>query len=261
MAKRDFYDILGVPKGADEGTIKKAYRKVAMKFHPDKNKGDKAAEEKFKEAAEAYEVLSDKDKRARYDRFGHQGVGGNSGFGGGGSMNMEDIFAQFGDVFGDESPFSQFFGGGGGGGGARTRRSTGKRGSNLRVKVALDIKEIANGVHKKIKVKKQISCKTCKGSGAKDASSVKTCSTCRGSGYVRQVKNTFLGQMQTTVACPGCNGTGNMITAKCHSCRGNGTQQGEEVIEIDIPAGVQDGMQLSVRGKGNAGSGGGGNGD
>ncbi len=260
MAKRDFYDILGVPKGADQGTIKKAYRKVAMKYHPDKNKGDKAAEEKFKEAAEAYEVLSDKDKRARYDRFGHQGVGGNSGFGGGGSMNMEDIFSQFGDVFGDDSPFSQFFGGAGGGG-TRTRRSTGKRGSNLRVKVALDLKEIANGVNKKIKVKKQIGCKTCNGSGAKDASSVKTCSTCRGSGYVRQVKNTFLGQMQTTVACPSCNGTGNMVTAKCHSCRGNGTQQGEEIIEIDIPAGVQDGMQLSVRGKGNAGSGGGGNGD
>ena len=195
MAKRDFYEILGVPKNASDTDIKKAYRKVALKYHPDRNPDDKAAEDKFKEAAEAYEVLSDGDKRARYDRFGHAGVNnqGGGGFSGGGSMNMEDIFEHFGDIFGDSgSPFESFFGGG------RSRGATkGQRGSNLRIKVSLTLEEVAKGITKKIKVKKQTACDTCGGSGAKDASSVSTCGTCRGAGYVRQVKSTFLGQMQT----------------------------------------------------------------
>ena len=253
MAKRDYYEVLGVEKGAGESAIKKAYRKIAMQFHPDKNPGNKEAEEKFKEAAEAYEVLSDGDKRARYDRFGHAGVSGNGGFSGGG-MTMEDIFSQFGDIFSD-SPFESFFGG------ARQRRGTGQRGSNLRIKVTLNLQEIADGVTKKIKVKKRVSCGTCKGSGAKDSGSVKTCGTCGGAGYVRQVRSTFLGQMQTTTACPNCQGSGQMITDKCTTCKGEGRTLGEETIEIEIPAGVEDGMQLSMRGKGNAGTKGGPPGD
>jgi len=259
MAKRDYYEILGVNKGSTEAEIKKAYRKTAMKFHPDKNPDDKSAEEKFKEAAEAYEVLSDADKKARYDRYGHAGVDPNmgGGFGGRGGMSMDDIFSQFGDVFAD-SPFESFFGGGARGG---AQRRTGQRGSNLRIKVKMSLKEIADGTTKKIKVKKQISCKTCSGSGAKDASSKSTCGTCRGSGYVRQVKSTFLGQMQTTAACPTCSGSGNVITAKCGSCKGEGREYGEETLEIEIPAGVSEGMQLSMAGKGNAGPQGGRPGD
>ncbi|MBR9919834.1 MAG: molecular chaperone DnaJ [Bacteroidetes bacterium] len=253
MAKRDYYEVLGVSKDADDATIKKAYRKIAMKYHPDKNPDNKEAEEKFKEAAEAYEVLRDKDKRARYDRFGHAGMGQQGGFrGGSGGMTMEDIFSQFGDIFGDSgSPFDSFFGGGGRAGG--TRRSRGQRGTNLRIKVALSLGEIANGVTKKIKVKKQTGCDTCGGTGAKDRNSKKTCGTCRGSGYVRQVRSTFLGQMQTTTACPTCSGTGEVITANCPKCKGDGRTYGEETIEIEIPAGVSEGMQLSMSGKGNAG--------
>ncbi|MCP3891469.1 MAG: molecular chaperone DnaJ [Bacteroidetes bacterium] len=261
MTKRDFYEILGISKNADAAAIKKSYRKLALKYHPDKNPGDKQAEENFKEAAEAYEVLSDDDKRARYDRYGHAGVsdhGGGGGFSGGG-MSMEDIFAQFGDIFGDSgSPFEGFFGGGG----SRTRRrSQGQRGSNLRIKISLTLPEIANGVTKKIKVKKQLACQHCGGSGAKDKNSVKTCNTCRGAGYVRQVKSTFLGQMQTTVACPTCHGSGQMVTANCPKCKGGGRLYSEETIEIEIPAGVEEGMQLSMRGKGNAGQKGGPAGD
>ncbi len=258
MAKRDYYDILGVGKDSDAATIKKAYRKMAIKYHPDKNPDDKTAEEKFKEAAEAYEVLSDPQKKARYDRFGHAGVSGNAGGGfGGGGMTMEDIFQQFGDIFGEGgSPFDSFFGGG------RTRtRARGQRGSNLRIKVSLTLEEIANGVNKKIKVKKHVTCGQCNGSGAKDSSSVQTCTTCRGAGYVRQVKNTFLGQMQTTVTCPTCNGSGQQVTANCSKCKGDGRIYGEETLEIDIPAGVEEGMQLSLRGKGNAGQQGGPAGD
>jgi molecular chaperone DnaJ len=262
MAKRDFYEVLGVAKNADADELKKAYRKKALEYHPDRNPGDKAAEEKFKEAAEAYEVLSNADKRARYDRFGHAGVDPNMGGGGGGfrgGMTMEDIFAQFGDVFGNTgSPFDEFFRGARGGGG---RRPTGQRGSNLRIRVKLTLEEIATGVSKKIKVKKQVHCHTCSGSGAKDRSSVQTCGMCRGSGYVRQVRSTFLGQMQTTTTCPTCQGSGEVVTANCPTCRGDGREYGEETIEIDIPAGVAEGMQLSLSGKGNAGAKGGPPGD
>lgn len=257
MAKRDYYEVLGVQKGADAKDIKKAYRKVAMQYHPDKNPGDKTAEEKFKEAAEAYEVLNDPEKRARYDQYGHAGVSNGGGFSGGG-MTMDDIFSQFNDIFGDSgSPFSEFFGGGG----RRRSRARGEQGSNLRIKLALTLEEIAHGAKKKIKVKKQTTCDVCRGSGAKDSSSVDTCSTCRGSGVVRQVKSTFLGQMQTTAACPTCQGTGTVVTASCPKCKGDGRIYGEETIEIDIPAGVAEGMQLSVSGKGNAGRKGGPPGD
>ncbi|MEM1318723.1 MAG: molecular chaperone DnaJ [Bacteroidota bacterium] len=260
MAKRDYYEILGVERDADDTKIKKSYRKIAMKYHPDRNPGDQAAEDKFKEAAEAYEILSDKDKRARYDRFGHAGVSGNGGGGFSGGMTMEDIFSQFGDIFGDGgSPFESFFGGARGG--RRSRSQGGVKGSNLRIKVRLTLEEIANGVNKKIKVKKKVVCTTCKGSGAKDGSSKSTCTTCRGSGYVRQVKSTFLGQMQTTTSCPTCAGSGQIITAKCTTCRGEGYVNGEETLSIDIPAGVEEGMQLSMRGKGNAGQRGGPSGD
>jgi molecular chaperone DnaJ len=263
--KKDFYEILGVSKSATADEIKKAYRKVAMQFHPDKNPGDKAAEEKFKEAAEAYEILSDADKKAQYDRFGHQafaqgrGGGGGGGFSGGG-MNMDDIFSQFGDIFGDESPFGSFFGGGGQRGGGQ-RRSRGTRGSNLRLKLKLTYEEIAKGCTKTIKVKKYVVCTTCTGSGAKDKNSTQTCGTCGGNGQVKRVQNTFLGQMQTVTTCPTCNGEGSTITNKCTNCKGEGRIYGEETVTIDIPAGVQEGMQLSVNGKGNAGERGGSNGD
>lgn len=259
MAKRDYYEILGVSKGATADEIKKSYRKVAMQFHPDRNPGDKAAEEKFKEAAEAYEVLSDADKRAQYDRFGHAGVNGRAGQGAGAS-NMEDIFSQFGDIFGDDI-FGSFFGGQGGGRSRSSQRSRGVKGSNLRVKLKLNYEEIAKGVSKQIKVKKYVSCTTCSGSGAKDKGSVQTCGTCGGSGQVRRVTNTFLGQMQTVTTCPTCNGEGSVVTAKCSACKGDGRVYGEETVSIDIPAGVQEGMQLSVGGKGNAGERGGMNGD
>lgn len=249
MSKRDYYEVLGVTKSSTEAEIKKAYRQMALKYHPDKNPGDKAAEEKFKEAAEAYEVLSDANKRARYDQFGHNGNAA-GGFSGGG-MNMEDIFSQFGDIFGGGNPFESFFGGGGAGraGGRRTVN----RGSNLRIKVKLTLEEIAKGVEKKIKVNKSISCQTCGGSGAQAGSGAfSTCGTCKGSGQMRRVTNSFLGQMQTITTCPTCNGEGQVIANKCKSCQGSGTQQGEEVISINIPAGVGEGMQLTVSGKGNA---------
>ena len=252
MSKRDYYDVLGVAKSSSTEEIKKAYRKLAIKYHPDKNPDDKSAEEKFKEAAEAYEVLSNPEKKQRYDHYGHAGVGGASGGGyGGGGMNMEDIFSQFGDIFGGGggSPFESFFGGGG-------QQSRGGRrvakGTNLRIKVKLTLEEIANGTEKKSKVNKQVTCKTCDGTGAKDRSSVSTCKTCGGSGAVRRVTNTILGQMQTTSTCPTCNGSGSQITSKCTSCHGEGIVRGEETITINIPAGVSDGMQLSMSGKGNA---------
>ncbi len=257
MSKRDYYEILGVSKSSTVEEIKKAYRKVAMQYHPDRNPGDKVAEEKFKEAAEAYEVLSDPDKKAQYDRFGHAGMRGSAAGGGHHYSNMEDIFSQFGDIFGD-SGFESFFGGGRRSSGSRAR---GTRGSNLRVKIKLNYEEIAKGVNKQIKVKKYVSCNTCGGSGAKDKNSVQTCGTCGGSGQVRKVTNTFLGQMQTVTTCPACNGEGTTITQKCGACKGEGRVYGEETVSVDIPAGVQEGMQLSVGGKGNTGERGGPNGD
>jgi molecular chaperone DnaJ len=259
--KRDFYEILGVSKSASQEEIKKAYRKVAMQHHPDRNPGDKASEDKFKEAAEAYEILNDSDKKSQYDRFGHNAFAGGQGRGGfsGGGMNMDDIFSQFGDIFGDEGGFGSFFGGGGRR--ASTGRGNGSRGSNLRVKLKMNYEEIAKGANKTIKVKKHVRCTTCNGSGAKDKNSIQTCSGCGGSGQVRRVQNTFLGQMQTVTTCPTCNGEGSTITNKCTACKGEGRVYGEETVTIDIPTGVQEGMQLSISGKGNAGERGGAPGD
>ena len=257
MAKRDYYEVLGVEKTASVEEIKKAYRKKAIQYHPDKNPGDKQAEENFKEAAEAYDVLSDPQKRQRYDQFGHAGVGGASQGGGfGGGMSMDDIFSQFGDIFGSFGGFSGF---GGFGGGRSARRVN--RGTNLRVKVKMNLQEIATGIEKKIKVKKYVACQHCNGTGAKDGKSYSTCSTCKGSGQVTRVQNTILGAMQTTSTCPTCEGEGKIINEKCTFCNGEGVLMSEEVISINIPAGVGEGMQLSLSGKGNAARRGGVNGD
>ena len=255
MAKRDYYEVLGLTKNATEEEIKKAYRKKAIEFHPDKNPGNSEAEEQFKEAAEAYDVLGNAQKKQRYDQYGHAGMGGSSsggGFGGGG-MSMDDIFEHFGDIFGGH------FGGGFGGGGRQRQRVN--KGTNLRVKVKLTLQEVAKGVEKKIKVKKHVTCSKCGGSGAEDANSVTTCSTCKGSGSVTRIVNSMFGQMQTSAACPTCNGDGKIITKKCTKCNGEGVEVAEEVITINIPAGVQEGMQLSMSGKGNAARRGGVNGD
>lgn len=256
MEKRDDYEVLGVSKSADATEIKKAYRKLALKYHPDKNPGDKEAEEKFKEAAEAYDVLSNEEKRRRYDQFGHAGVGGAGQGGFGGGMSMDDIFSQFGDIFGSFGGFSGF---GGFGGGRSARRVN--RGTNLRVKVKMNLQEIATGIEKKIKVKKYVACQHCNGTGAKDGKSYSTCSTCKGSGQVTRVQNTILGAMQTTSTCPTCEGEGKIINEKCTFCNGEGVLMSEEVISINIPAGVGEGMQLSLSGKGNAARRGGVNGD
>lgn len=255
MEKRDYYEILGLSKAATKEEIKKAYRKQALKYHPDKNPGDKKAEENFKEAAEAYEILSSEEKKARYDRYGHAGMGNSGGGFSGNTMTMEDIFSSFGDIFGDAfGGFSAF-----GGGGRRGRRVN--KGTNLRVKVKLNLSEIATGSEKKIKVSKYLSCDTCGGTGAADASGISDCSACRGSGHVTRVTNTMLGQMQTTAVCPNCGGEGKTITVKCTSCYGEGIVKNEEVININIPAGVGKGMQMTVSGKGNAPRRGGVNGD
>ena len=256
MGKRDYYEVLEVSKNASKEEIKKAYRKQALQNHPDKNPGDTAAEERFKEAAEAYEVLSDDQKRNKYDQFGHAAFenGGAGGFGGG--MTMEDIFSQFGDIFGGFGGFSGFggFGGSPRGGGVT-------KGSNLRVKVKLNLKEVAEGVEKKIKVKKYDACDACGGSGAKHGTAKNTCSTCHGNGQVTRVTNTFLGQMQTATTCPTCHGEGTTISQKCESCYGEGIVKSEEVIKINIPAGVAEGMQVKMSGKGNAARRGGVHGD
>uniref|UniRef100_UPI003216EA25 molecular chaperone DnaJ n=1 Tax=uncultured Draconibacterium sp. TaxID=1573823 RepID=UPI003216EA25 len=259
MAKRDYYEVLDVSKSASAEEIKKAYRKKAIQYHPDKNPGDKQAEENFKEAAEAYEVLSNPEKKQRYDQFGHAGMGGAAGGGfGGGFSDIEDIFSSFGDIFGGH--FGGFGGFGGGGSRGRGGRRV-SRGSDLRVKVRLTLSEIVNGVEKKIKVKKYVACQHCNGTGAKNGSSYSTCGTCGGAGQVTRVQNTLLGQMQTTAACPTCQGEGKMITDKCNHCAGEGVIRNEEVINIKIPAGVGEGMQLNVSGKGNTGRRGGINGD
>lgn len=258
MAKRDYYEILGVSKSASADEIKKAYRKKAIEFHPDKNPGDKQAEENFKEAAEAYEVLSDQQKRQRYDQFGHAGVGGASsgGFNGGG-MSMDDIFSHFGDIFGGH------FGGGGFGGfgGSQRGGQRVRKGSDLRVKVKLNLAEVATGVEKKIKVKKYVMCSHCNSTGAANGSQPVTCTTCNGSGRVMRVQQTILGQMQTASDCPTCGGEGKIIRDKCSHCSGEGIVREDEIITINIPAGVMEGMQLSMSGKGNAARRGGVNGD
>jgi molecular chaperone DnaJ len=243
MAKRDYYEVLGVSKGASADEIKKAYRKLAIKYHPDKNPDDATAEDKFKEAAEAYEVLSNPEKKQRYDQFGHQGVGGAGGFGGGG-MNMDDIFSQFGDIFGGGggSPFDSFFGGGGGG------RSRQKKGTNLRIKLKMTLEDIAHGVEKKIKVNRLVTA---------DGVTFKNCSTCNGSGQVRKAVNTMLGQMVTASTCPTCNGAGKTVDHKPPGVDSSGLTYKEEIIPVKIPPGVVDGMQLSMTGKGNEAPGGG----
>jgi len=230
--KEDYYEILGVSKSASESEIKKAYRKNAIKFHPDKNPGDSAAEDKFKKAAEAYEVLGNQEKRSKYDQFGHSAFDGNGGFGGGG-MNMDDIFSQFGDIFGGGG-FGGFSGFGGG-----QRRS---KGSNLRIKVSLDLKEIVLGVEKKIKVKRKV-----KAEGV----TFKTCSNCNGSGQVTRITNTILGRMQSSSSCPTCNGSGQVVSNRPNNSDANGLVSYDETVLVKIPAGVEDGMQLKVSGKGN----------
>lgn len=251
--KRDYYEVLGVSKNATKDELKKAYRKLAIKYHPDKNPGDKAAEEKFKEAAEAYDVLSDDAKRQRYDRYGHAGVGGASG---GGFSDVNDIFSHFGDIFGD------FFGGGsfgGFGGGGRSRMV--RKGANLRVKVKLNLLEIVTGVEKKIKIKKKIACTACNGTGAASSNDVQTCPDCKGNGSVYRTSNTMFGMMQQEVQCSRCGGDGKLITHKCPTCSGEGIVDAEETVTVKIPAGVAEGMQLTMRGQGSAPRHGGVNGD
>ena len=256
MAKRDYYEVLGVEKNASANDIKKAYRKLAIQYHPDKNPDDKKAEEKFKEAAEAYSVLSDPDKRARYDQFGHEGLGGAAGGGfNGAGMDMNDIFSMFGDIFGGRGGFSGFGGFGGGSAGPQKFR-----GSDQRVKVRLNLQEIANGVTKKFKLKKYVKCSHCGGTGA-EGNATETCPDCHGTGRVVRTQQSFFGMMRSEVACPRCNGEGKIIKNKCPHCNGEGVVMGEEVVEVQIPAGVVEGMQLSMRGKGNAGKRNGINGD
>lgn len=261
--KRDYYEVLGVDKSATADEIKKAYRKTAIKYHPDKNPGDKEAEEKFKEAAEAYDVLSDPDKRSRYDQFGHAGMSGaGSGFGGGG-MSMEDIFAHFGDIFGGGfgGGFSSFGGGFGGFGGFGGGGSVHLQGSDLRVRLSITLEEVLKGVTKKIKVKKDIPCSHCHGSGAEDKSGSETCTTCHGSGRVVREQQSIFGRVQTQSTCPTCHGTGQTIKNKCKKCGGDGLEKGEELLEINVPAGVASGMQMTLEGKGSAGPNGGPSGD
>ncbi len=260
MAKRDYYEVLGVGKSASAEEIKKAYRKLALKYHPDKNPGNKEAEEKFKEAAEAYDVLSNPDKKSRYDQFGHAGMSGAAGGGfSGGGFSMDDIFSQFGDIFGGH--FGSAFGGafGGFGGGSRGRRVN--RGSDIRIRVKLDLKEIAHGAEKKVKINKQVACKECGGKGAKSEADIKTCETCHGTGQVTRVTQTILGHMQTSSVCPTCGGQGKTIIKPCGVCHGDGLVKEAEEISFKIPAGVSEGMQLTVQGKGNAARRGGVNGD
>ncbi len=253
--KRDYYEVLGVAKNATADEIKKAYRKLAIKYHPDKNPGDKEAEEKFKEAAEAYDVLSNEQKRQKYDRFGFQGVGGASG-GGAGFSDLNDIFSHFGDIFGDMG-----FGGFGGGFGGGGRRQAVRKGANLRVKVKLTLEEIVNGCDKTIKIKKKVTCSSCNGSGAASPNDVTNCTACNGSGVTYRVVNSMFGRMQQQMECPTCNGEGKTITKKCSACSGEGVITAEDTVTIHIPAGVGEGMQLTVQGKGNAPRRGGVNGD
>lgn len=263
-AKRDYYEVLGLQKGASEDEIKKAYRKLALKYHPDRNPGDKEAEEKFKEAAEAYDVLSDSKKRQQYDQFGHAGPQGAAGFGGGqggfggfgGGFSMEDIFEQFGDIFGGH------FGGGGAGGFRQQHRPRQRRGTDLRVKVKLTLADIMNGVEKKIKIPRLVACTACNGTGAEGGTAFHECPTCHGQGYVRTVRQTIMGAMETQDVCPDCQGEGRVVDKKCSHCNGEGVERKEEIVNFYIPAGVENDMVLTLPGKGNAPRGGNGvNGD
>ncbi len=262
MSKRDYYEILGVSKNATEDEIKKAYRKLAIKYHPDKNPDNKEAEEKFKEAAEAYEVLSDKEKRARYDRFGHSGMRGGQDFHS--YQNVNDIFSHFSDIFGGSfggggSIFDDIFGSATG---TRTRQTqTGTPGSDLKITLKLTLEEIAQGTTKKIKLKKQLKCNECNGTGAKSGNGFKTCTVCNGSGEVRQVSRSVFGQFVNISVCNNCGGTGKIISNPCKKCRGEGRIMGEETIKINVPAGVSDNSYMTLRGKGGAGKNGGQPGD
>ncbi len=250
MAKKDYYEVLGVERNASEDEIKKAYRKIAIKYHPDRNPGNKEAEEKFKEAAEAYDVLHDPQKRQKYDQFGFEGLSDN-GFSGGG-MGMDDIFTMFGNIFGGRAGF---------GGGQRARQPQRYRGNDLRLKVRLSLVDVMTGVTKKFKVRKDIACSHCHGTGAEAGSGSEVCQTCHGSGVVTHTTQSFFGMVQTQGVCPTCQGEGRVIKNKCHHCGGTGVEKGEEVVEINIPAGVAEGMVVTVPGKGNAGMRGGVNGD
>lgn len=255
--KRDYYEVLGVTKDASADDIKKAYRKLAIKYHPDRNPGDKEAEEKFKEAAEAYSVLSDEKKKQQYDQFGFEGLngfGGAGGFGGGEGFTMDDIFSMFGDVFGGRmgggfSGFGDFFGGRSGGGARRPVQ----KGSDLRMKVRLNLQEIQNGTTKKFKVRRDVTCSHCHGTGGEGANATEQCPTCHGTGYVTRTSNSIFGVMQSQSVCPTCGGEGTVIKNKCKECNGTGVVKGEEVVEVNIPAGVEEGMVVTVSGKGNAG--------
>lgn len=253
MAKRDYYEVLGVNKDASDDEIKKAYKKMAIKYHPDRNPGDKKAEEMFKEAAEAYDVLRDANKRRQYDQFGHEGLGGATGFGGAG-MNVDDIFSMFGDIFGGRG-----FGGFGGFGGERYSRPM-YRGKDQRLKIELDLIEIVNGTTKKFKLKNDVVCEHCHGSGSEDGQ-VATCPTCNGSGYVVRTQQGIFGLMQSQSVCPECHGEGKVIKNKCHICHGEGIKQGETIVEVNFPAGLSEGMVLTLEGKGGAGRRNGVNGD
>lgn len=257
MAKRDYYEVLGVDRNASKEDLKKAYRKLAMQYHPDRNPDDKAAEEKFKEAAEAYEVLNDDEKKANYDRFGHDGVRG--GFGSQGFNNVNDIFSHFSDIFGGSSMFDDFFGGQSRSRGRR--RSTGTPGSDLRVTLKLTLEEIASGVSKKIKIKKFVRCVQCNGNGAEAGSSTKTCPVCHGTGEIKQVSRSVFGQFVNITSCNNCNGEGTVVDTPCKKCTGDGRVQDEVTIKIDVPGGVHEGSYMTMRGEGNVGKRGGSPGD
>ena len=258
MAKRDYYEILGINRNATKDEIKKAYRKLAMQYHPDRNPGDNSAEEKFKEAAEAYEILSHDDKRNNYDRFGHEGVRG-SGFGAEGFSSVNDIFSHFSDIFGGSSIFDDFFGGGQRG--RSRRRGPGVPGSDLRVGLKLTLEEIATGVSKKIKIRKQVKCSDCNGTGAQAGTSLKTCPVCNGAGEVKTVSRSVFGQFVNIQACNNCQGEGQVVDSPCKTCSGDGRIEAESTVKIDVPSGVEEGMSMTIRGEGNAGKRGGQAGD